>query len=67
VTARIETMTGCSNTEYRITGPLEAVFKEIRSLFVNYHPFGYGTHVHGISMEGEDKFVARVSRMNSCD
>jgi|RhiMethySRZTD1v2_1073278.scaffolds.fasta_scaffold1587672_2 hypothetical protein len=65
--AVIEKTTGCSHTEYRITGPLEAVFKEITSLFVNYHPFGYGTHVHALSMKGEDQFVARVSRLNSCD
>jgi len=59
---------GVSSTEYHIVGPLPAVFKVIEQLFRRYHPLGYGTYVHSISMpdSGPD-FKARVSRSNSCD
>ena len=71
IEAQVEKVEGCSNTEYRIKGDLAAVFRAIESLFVNYPVFGYGTHVHSITMEygGPDDglYSARVSRMNSCD
>jgi hypothetical protein len=69
--AKIEPVRGNSCTEYRITGRLDAVFAAIESLFTNYHPHGYGTRVHAIDMGygGKDDglYIARVSRMNSCD
>lgn len=59
---------GVSSTEYHIIGPLQAVFRTIEQLFKRYHPMGYGTYVHSISLSDNGRdFTARVSHSNSCD
>jgi hypothetical protein len=65
--AKIEKQRGVSSTEYRITGNLPEVFGEIDALFTNFPTPGYGTFVHGIAMQDDGRFSARVSHMNSCD
>lgn len=58
---------GISSTEYSITGDLPAVFSAITKLFERYHPMGYGTYVHSISMNDDGStYAARVSHSNSC-
>lgn len=57
---------GNSSTQYVIRGALQPVLDAIRSLFINYNPLGYGTHLHSLGIfDGE--YAARISRLNSCD
>ena len=62
-----ETRRGCASTEYRIRGALPDVLRAIEGLFKEWHPCGYGTHVHSISTENGVIYSARVSHSNSCD
>lgn len=67
--AEIKTERKNSSTEVTVTGTLIEVFEAIQSEFINYDPRGYGTSVQTIHMDGYsgDRFMARISRMNSCD
>lgn len=59
---------GNSHTEYKITGGLSPVLAAVAALFTDYHPHGYGTHLHWMGMLNQDGlYEARVTRMNSCD
>lgn len=64
----METTSGVSSTEYRLTGALDSVLEAIKRLFAEYPPQGYGTRVAALqqALEG-DAYVARVTRANSCD
>lgn len=52
---------------YTIKGNLEAVFWAIEDLLGSYDPRGYGTSVDTIHMGDDGQYVARVTRMHSCD
>lgn len=56
-----------SQVIYTATGDLQAVFRAIESLLVNYDPRGYGTSVDTIHMGNDGLYVARITRMHSCD
>lgn len=63
----IRTVYGNSITEYHLSGTLGAVMDSLINLFSKYHPHGYGTHVHQVSMDVDGVYFARASRRNSCE
>lgn len=63
----VEAELGVAMIEYRITGSLPAVYLGITAIFTSYHPWGYGTRVHEITMQSSGDYAARMSRSNSCD
>jgi hypothetical protein len=65
--APVSKRVGVSATEYSIKGSWASVVAALHSIFVNYHPHGYGTHVHWLGMDNDGQYSARVSRANSCD
>jgi hypothetical protein len=67
--ATVQTTHGVSSTEYRITGELGAVFREITEIFQAYPAMAYGTRVHAIETDYTrgNAYTARMSRSNSCD
>jgi hypothetical protein len=55
------------STEYSITGALNSVLETIGYLFVQWHPYGYGTKVKHMEMLSDGTYGAIVTRSNSCD
>jgi hypothetical protein len=62
-------VTGEFTTKTEIRGPLDEVLEAIKSELVNYDPRGYGTSVDSLhfAAHSDTEYVARMSRMNSCD
>lgn len=67
--AKVEVRPGTSATEYRITGTLAQVFEAVEAVLASWSPIGYGTMVHTIQADypSDVRYVARMSRSNSCE
>lgn len=58
---------GVSQTEYRIVGTLQGVLDGCRNVFQTYPAGGYDTRINAMELGDEGYYVARMSRMNSCE
>ena len=65
MSASISTARKNSSTELTIVGTLEEVYEEIKRVFREYHPDGYGTQVEKIRYSGRDNYEARIWHANS--
>lgn len=66
--ATISQKRSMSRVEYNVRGSLQAVLQVVESLMCNFDPRGYGTMVEQLYQDPlSDQFIARVSRLASCD
>ena len=65
--AHIETDRMSTFTEYRITGGLNEVLVAIKELFIQYHPYAYGTRLKQMEHLSDGSYGAVMFRGNSGD
>lgn len=64
---KTEKYVGFNFTEYTIFGDLQGVLHELRDLFMQYHPFAYGSKVQKVEMLDDQTYRAVFWRGNSGD
>ena len=65
--AKVDKHYGFNFTEYTITGELTNVLHELRELFIQYHPYAYGSKVRTMDLQDDGTYRAVFWRGNSGD